>query len=371
MCPPGRVPAEPMGDAANAFPLESFTPRSMFKTFLGLMLQSADFLQQVAPPCETGTILTEFRNKLQAFYVFEYVDSVLGLTSDRNLTLPQMIERASTLGPFFSVWATEGLGHYYTSHHLNELPEKFLSSAAVQHLPRERLVPLYAGMGLALAESVLAEKHAIKTLAERFSKLCHNNARPEYLGCSLEALGLVVRNLRPDLIADLDRELVKGNAELLAYFWHGVGRGIYFMLPNLLPYWSGPWQGYEMCLEDPPHPLGRVNAASGFAWALTLVNIREPEIVAAFLKHHQARLANDDAFANGVFSALVIWLESAPQDSSVREFCEYNVEQKHPSLFPLWDRYVLQPAQDAQRFSRRSTKVIGDLFRYQPAYLFG
>jgi len=333
------------------------------------MLQSVETLQSVTPESKALIAIKECRNKLQAFYLFQCIESVLDLASRPNLTLSQMIEMASTLGPFFSVWATEGLGHYYTRLHARDgqFPQRLLCNADVRDLPPQSLVPLHTGMGLALAESALNQLTDAGTLANRFLELCRLNALPEYLSCAIEAMGLVVRNLRPDLIAQLDKEFGRRNEELQAYFWHGVGRGTYFMLVNFLPGWSAPCQGYERCTDEPPHPLGRLNAASGFAWALTLVNMREPEIVAAFLKRQQTRLAKDDAFANGLFSALVIWLESAPHDNSVPAFCAYNVEQSDPSLFPLWDRYVRQPAQDALRFRGCSTKAISDLFRYQPA----
>jgi len=353
----------------NLFPLNPFDPSSMVRAFWGAMLQSIEILQSVTPESNALIAIKECRNKLQAFYLFQCVDSVLDLVSRPNLTLSQMIGMAATLGPFFSVWATEGLGHYYTRLHTRDgqFPQRLLCSADVTDLPPRSLVPLHTGMGLALAESALNQLPDAGTLADRFLELCRLNALPEYLSCAIEAMGLVARNLRPDLIAQLDQEFGRRNEELQAYFWHGVGRGIYFMLVNFLPCWSAPWPGYEMCTQEPAHSLGRLNAASGFAWALTLVNMREPEIVAAFLKRHQARLANDDAFANGLFSALVIWLESAPHDSSVPAFCAYNIEQLDPSLLPLWDRYVRQPAQEALRFRGRSSKAINDLFRYQPA----
>ena len=122
-----------------------------------------------------------------------------------------------------------------------------------------------------------------------------------------------------------------------------------------------------MCLLEPPHALGKLNAASGFVWALTLVNLRYPEIFAAFLKHHQAGLPHDDAFFNGLFSALVIWLESAPMDSSVSSFLEYHPGWQDPSLPQLWDRYMRQACNDALHFHQSTTITdIGALFRYQP-----
>src|SRR5215472_74674 len=108
--------------------LDPSAPRFMIKLFLEVMLQSTDFMQGITPPSETRLMLTECRNKLQAFYLFQYADSVLGLTQDSNLTLPQMSSRAATLGSFSSVWATEGLGCFYTRQHSggDQLPRRLL-----------------------------------------------------------------------------------------------------------------------------------------------------------------------------------------------------------------------------------------------------
>jgi hypothetical protein len=340
----------------------------MMKTLLGFMLQSAEVFQEIIPERAGRTMLQEFRNKLQAFYLFEYVDSMLGLSSSPSVTLQQMVDKASALGPFFSVWATEGLGHYYTWQHIRNggMPDGLLSSEGAPDLPRHSLIPLHAGMGLALAESLLDQDNDPKSVADKFLRACHTNARAEYFGCAIEALGLVVRNLHPKLIASLDQEFTQKDQELAACFWHGVGRGIYFTPTNFVPCWNSQWQRYTMCRQEAPHELARHNAIAGYAWALTLVNLRQPEIATAFLKQQQG-LPPDDALANGIFSALVIWLESTPQDSSVATFCNYDPGWLDSSMTNLWDFYVRRPGARALDFHRNPAgNHIGDLFRYQP-----
>lgn len=337
----------------------------MIETLLQIGVQSTDLLRTIIPESDIQTTLTELHNKLQAFYLFQHVDSVLNLSA-ANLSLPEMLDRTVTLGPFFSVWATEGLGHYYTRNRIgSNFPERLLWDGG-SSLPPASLVPLHAGMGLALAESVMNRECNSRILADRFPAICRKNAREGYSGVALEALGLVVRSLRPDLMAHLDREFSQTNEQLLAYFWHGVGRGIYFTLANCLP-WIAPWQGYQMCLQEPPHLLGRNNALAGFAWALTLVNIQYPQVLAAFLKHHQANLRHENAVANGIFSALVIWLESAPKDVSVQILRSYRTEHFGPSLAGIWNRCVRRPCNEAldQHTQIQHRGNLGDLFRYQ------
>jgi len=345
---------------------EYFFQRLMIEIFLQTVLQTADILRTFIPESEIGIILTEFRNKLQAFYLFQHADSVLNL-STANLTLPEMLAKTSTLGPFLSVWATEGLGHYYTRQcMIGKLPEGLLCDGA-SFLPAASLVPLHAGMGLALAEFLLDQAWNSRILADRFLHLCRSNACEGYVGVAFESLGVVVRNLRPDLITHLDRDFAQVDEEWLAYFWHGVGRGIYFTAANSLP-WIAPWRGYQICLQEPPHLLGKLNALAGFAWALTLVNLQCPQILSAFLRYHQANFRHEDAFANGIFSAAMIWLESAPKDFSVQVLRSYQPEQSGPFLMGMWDRCVRQPCNDALDNHRliQSSRNIGQLFRYKP-----
>ena len=350
----------------NVLSLNAFTPRYMMKTALEVMLQSADVFKYITPEADR-LVWQEFQNKLQAFYLFEYVDSVLGFSSSANLSLEQMIDKTRRLGPFFSVWATEGVGHYYAylATAGSALPHGLLSNHA-SHLPSESAVPLHTGMGLALAEALLTRGYDIRTLVETFIQLCQNNSRRPYWRAAVEALGLVVRNLYPHLISPLDHHFSDNDEELLAYFWHGIGRGIYFTPGNFMPYWNPPGQGLEMCLQEAPHELGRRNAVAGFAWAMTLVNIRQPEIIAALLQFNGARLTANDAFANGVFSALVVWLDCAPHDSSVRLLCEYQPDWD-PSLLRLWETVVKQACKNAIHYRDANGNAdIGEIFRYQP-----
>lgn len=359
----------------NLLNLDAFTPRYVMKTAFEVMLQSAEVLKNVTPEGCNRLAWQEFQNKLQAFYLFEHVDSVLGLSADANLTLGEMVSKTRILGPFFSVWATEGLGHYYTYlitagllQSSGSIPKGLLSDTN-SDLPRDSLVPLHTGMGLALAEALLARGYDTASLAENFLQVCRANARPEYWRASAEALGLVVRNLHPGLIPSLDQYFLQTDEEMLACFWHGVGRGIYFTPPNFLPYWSEPWQGYEMCMREPPHEVGRRNAVAGFAWAMTLVNLRQPEIVAGFLERYGRFLAARDAFANGVFSALVVWLHCAPHDTSVRGFLDYQPDLSNHELGHLWEAQVRRAGQAAlQFFSTHPDVKMGELFRYHPVF---
>jgi hypothetical protein len=348
----------------DAFSLNAFTQRYLMKTAFELAIQSAEALKCVLPESPDKLVWQEFQNKLQAFYLFEHVDSVLGFSLDGPFSLAEMVSRTSALGSFFSPWATEGLGRYYARLRNGGVARGSLIGHDTMSLPPESMVPLHTGMGLALAETVLAYRLDSATTAEVFIKLCCNNARPEFLGATIEALGLVVRNLYPEMMGSLSEYLWRCNQELFEYLWHGAGRGIYFAPINFLPYWSTPWQGYEMCTREPPNDLARRNAVAGFAWAVTLVNLRHPTILVAFLERLGERLALDDAFASGVFSALVIWLACAPNDTSVVNLLQYQPDCWGLQMRELWGTQMYRAGKAALHFRQNSMDGAGGLFRY-------
>ena len=345
--------------------LNAFTPRYMVKTAFELMLQSTDTFKRILPESSGKLAWQEFQNKLQAFYLFEYVDSVLGLSPGAPVSLAEMIGRTFKLEPFLAPWATEGIGHYYT--HLQTsagMPRDLIGCDRTQRLPPESMVPLHTGMGLALAQAAASRRLGSAATAELFVQLCQDNACPEFLGATLEALGLVVRNLYPDLMGSVSQYLWHSNSELFEYFWHGAGRGIYFAPINFLPYLSRPWQGYEMCVRETPNDVARQNAVAGFAWAMTLVNLRHPVILAAFLEQHGERLAKDDAFSNGIFSALVIWRACAPTETSISDLLQYQPDGSNPHH--LWETQVRRIAEAALHFPQNDMSRVTGLFRYRP-----
>lgn len=348
----------------NVLNLNAFTPRYMLKSALDVALQSTDILKDVTPG-DGRHSLHEFHNKLQAFYLFEYVDSILKFPEDGVLSITDMVHKTHSVGPFFSVWATEGVGHYYAYVLATSNPSTHGILSDALSVPAKNLIPLHTGMGLALAEVSLNRHNAPENLADAFVRLCMSNSRHEYWPAAVEALGLVVRNLRFDWIAPLDQLFSSGHDDLRAYFWHGIGRGHYFAILNSLPCWNAPGQGFEMCLQA-PHELGRFNAISGFAWAMTLVNLRYPEIIAAWLEHYSAMITSD-AVANGIFSALLVWALSAPDDDLIRALGQHWPTHGNSSFLHVWETQVQQSVHLAlQHCAFSAAPEIAKIFRYQP-----
>jgi hypothetical protein len=207
-------------------------------------------------------------------------------------------------------------------------------------------------MGLAIGERLIKTinpgscKSEIRRVLDQFLMLCRDNSNPCYLGAAYESLGLVTRNLYPQMMTGLDQEMGKMDEDLMSYFWHGVGRGIYFAPTNLLPD-GNTSRALQMTRQEPRHELGRRNALAGLGWAIALVNIRHPEIMEGFLKDRGDQLDDNDAFVNGVSSSVIIWRDSTVNDSSLEAFCNYQPDSSDGTLVERWDQMVRRPCLQA------------------------
>src|SRR5262249_53715930 len=93
--------------------LEACTPRRITKVTFDMLQQSAEVGRWFMPGRENRLAWQEFKNKLQAFDLFEHVDVVLSLPAGPDLSLTALLTQADALGPYRAVWALEGLGRYY------------------------------------------------------------------------------------------------------------------------------------------------------------------------------------------------------------------------------------------------------------------
>jgi hypothetical protein len=353
----------------NGVRLEAPTPRSLVKMSHRMMQQSAEDIQSVIPGRQNRLMWQEFQNKLQAFYLFEHVDSALNFPPIPNTSLNELVAAISHLDPYFAVWSAEGLGHHYADAYWERhgTPRNILCSDQSTRLPPASLIPLHAGMGLCFADRLLRfvkSEADIPVVLQSFARLCRANSQHGYFGAAYESLGMVVRNLYPQVIDAIDRHLLQADSELASYFWHGIGRAIYFAPTHFLSGFRQTWEGSQ---QEPPHSLGKANAAAGLAWALTLVNIRHPEILEDILRRHGDRLTRSDAFSNGVCSAVMIWHDIVPADRFLSAFCQYRPAASDFKMMNLWNQHVTSACDDALRryyiVVKRHNRL-GELFRY-------
>ena len=355
----------------------AYTSRGLMRTTLYVARQSAELLAVFAPNNGAGSALREFQRKLQVFDLFENVDIVLRLPTGASPSLEELVRLANGLDRFSAVWATEGIGHYYSeaAWESGTASRGLLTRLNERGVPRKSLVALHAGMGLSLANRLLArvgracrkcpEPCDLRNVLRQFVTLCGDNADRAYVAASYEGLGLVARNLYPHLIAEIDRESSQIGDNLTDYFWHGVGRAIYFAPTNYVPLLGLASRGVELTQQEPPHELGRRNALAGAIWAMVLVNLREPAVIENFLIYCADLKFDGDAFANGVSSAAVIWCDATESTVELEALC---MHQPSSSVAERWRTLVRDPcrcALDQYYAALRKHNCIGEVFRYQ------
>jgi hypothetical protein len=362
--------------ALNALGWEAFTPRGVLKLSFVLMQQSVEAMKPFVPGRQNRLAWQEFQNKLQAFYLFEHADSILRLPFNTYVPLDELMNRVSTLEPFLAVWVAEGVGHHYADScwKHNGTPRNLLNAEQSAKLAPSLMTPLHTGMGLSFADAALRSVDlqnrsgaGIAEAVQSFVRLCRTNSQAGYVCAAYESLGLVARNLYPQTVNAIDHLLTEIDPELAAYFWHGVGRAIYFAPTRFLPDSSTFWQAVEISQREPPHMLGRLNALAGLAWALTLVNIRQPQIIEDLFRRYGDQLVASGGFSNGVCSSIMIWYDSAPTDPFLSAFREYKPDSSDSRAKSFWEEYVRRPCEDALRHYDlvKGQDRIGELFCYR------
>ena len=348
------------------------TPGRAVKKGFDLAQQAVESLQAAASEHDRPAWV-EFSNKLESFATFRYVDDVLGLDPAADLSLHELVNQAQALEPYRAVWATEGLGYYWTERTWDqgEPPSQLFAGETAD----KGMLALHAGMGLSMARRCLQDLDAgcaateVQQQLHRFVALCRDNSQEGYTEVGLEALGLIARSLHPDLVKPIDQQLSSIYPEILPYFWHGVGRGSYFLPFNLVPRLSSASRALEVLRREAPNEEAWNNALSGLAWPIILVNIRHPQIIEAFVAQHGDQLAATDAFANGAGSSIATWFDSTGGDPHLVRFCQHRSDSADDQRTRLWESQVREPCRQALKNyypDLKQNHLLGHLFRYYP-----
>jgi hypothetical protein len=340
-----------------------FFPRTLFLNGVGLAAASTQGLGALMPESMNRTAWLEVANKLSAYRMFASADRLMD-PSDRAVALRSALPLVQGLNSYSAVWAMEGVGYYYA------LAGGQLTATDVCELPRYTRIPLHTGAGLALAESALrsmAQRAAGHMLGD-FWKCCRTAAIAGYEEVLFEALGLVAATLYPSLVAELSNCLTMISEEQSDLFWHGIGRGLYFSPAAFMPLAEARNRAYKQSQCWPATDNGRRNALAGLAWAMTLVNIRDPEVVYCWLRDHADECRKNDAVRNGMTSALVVWLSADPEDRYVDALARFQPADNDPRFAELWDVTVRRACRDARQLvtSLSSDDLAAQVFRVRP-----
>lgn len=251
-----------------------------------------------------------------------------------GLTASAVLRRGRRMAPWARLWLQEGFAYGWAGRLLKgERPTARLAEL-LRSAPDELRLPLHTGVGMALAQRYLHSRPSPRPGAgpgRRWAAAVLRSMRQAVAEVSLggmeraafEPLGFVARTVCPWVLPELGRELTRdGSPAATAALWHGAGRGLYFVPQSLRP---GVAAGvFHRAVREALGDDGRCASLAGAAWALTLVNLRSPGVVAAALEREVARCtpAERAAAASGAASAAALWWRVHGRDRRLEALLE-------------------------------------------------
>lgn len=350
---------------------QTWMPNNILRTSFSVLRQTIQVLQLVQPD-QASLAWQELRNKLEVFMMVKNLPSTLHLPSDRLPPLPEMVEKAYSVPEFQALWAVEGLGHYYAdlSWKLNGVPHGLLFEENA-YVPEKSLLMLHAGLGMAFADRLLgnltseASAEQFRETVRFFLATCQNNCRKGYLGAALESLGLITRDFYPDFVQRVDQALRQVGPEFLGFFWHGVGRAMYFSREYFLPILCTVWTGVDSEASNAPD---RLSAMAGLAWGVAMVNLRQPPIVENVVRSYFEQSDLAEGFSNGVVSSLIMRANMTPGTQMVETFYQHRPSSGSRNLALAWEQRVADPSRKALHDYYpvlEQHRALDQVFRYQ------
>jgi hypothetical protein len=364
---------------ASSMTVKALNPLNMFE--LPIVRRSTDTLRAFMPGQDSQVLVRELRNKFTVFNLVKQVPALLDLPDAPPFpALSDVVTRAMGLEEYPKLWVIEGLGHYHgaTFWQRNVVPHQILSGEEYQDLPPASLTMLHAGIGMAFAQHLmktvnhLSPAGEIRQVLKEFIQLCRDNSQPGYEGAALESLGLITRHGQfygdthpARMVLSVGEQLLQMDLEAYGYFWHGVGRATYFLPINFLPGYGSISHAADMIVSLAPDDLALRNAIAGLAWGVTMVNIRNPEVLEHWISLQGDRLAENDALTNGVISGLMMRQDTTPNAPFIGPFYEHTPTA---SVLEQWTGMVRKPGEQALEAYYPvlvEKKRLGEIFRYQ------
>ena len=356
----------------DSLTLRVFTPSYIAKLTQGVSIQLKETRRVFSSGENLRLGVEELKNNIEVFRLVENASQLLALPpSGQDFDLGKAVKAAYGLGQFPDLWAVEGLGHDYamTFWGKGKPIRGILTEGQARALPNKCLTMMHAGLGLAFAQQLMKRINPYSAAADirdvllEFVALVKTNSRKGYEGAAYESLGLVTRFWHSQMVNIVDQHMQEVEPEAVAYFWHGVGRSLYFFPTYFVP---GLWSAWIPVEQEPPNELAKLNMIAGLAWATTVVDVRQPRIMETILKSYGDIVSKTPAFTNGVMSTLIMGSDITPDDRYIREFLEY--KPSDPNVAELWNRLVGRPGNDAlQRIYPvlKKHNCLGKVFRYQ------
>jgi hypothetical protein len=357
-----------------AFDLASLSVGRIVSQTAGWLAEARASLVDLSADSGTDMAWQQGRNNFSVYGLVKGARSPASADVTSTIDLVRRVESAYGLGAYADLWAIEGLGHDYAKLLLDRGGSgRIMMDGPAASLPASSLTMMHAGLGLAVAERLLphltpcASRSQFRTVLTAFVDTCDANSRPGYRGAAYESLGLVARTWHPRLISGLDTGLREFNEGLLGFFWHGAGRALNFLPTYIVPIFS-PWRAAN---REAPHELARRNLRAGLAWAWTLVNMRQPWILAELLRRHCTTPDETDAFINGLASAVIVAADITPNDPYATALAD-EVDETSGETAAAWSTVIALYAGEAiVRYAPllRRRGALDEVFRHEDLHL--
>jgi hypothetical protein len=356
--------------------LRTLNPAYVSQLTSAVVEQSQDTLRTFSSTENIRLAWVSLKNNYEVYNLVKHVSSLLHVPEgEQQLNLRKLIDDAYALGAYPDLWAIEGLGHIYALTFWNKgRPIRgILTNVGPEVVPAKSLTMMHAGIGLGFAQQLLntitpfRSPEEIGRVLGEFVTLVDENSRRGYEGAAYESLGLVTRTWHPQMVGVVDDYLRKSATRVRSYFWHGVGRAHYFLPLYFVPGLLSPWLAVE---REAPDELALLNMTAGLAWATTIVNVKQPELMENFIRLYGDRVSRTPGFTNGLMSTLIMGIDITPNDTFIMRFLDYRPARSDARVVELWEKLVAQPGKEAVFHIHAILKKherLGEVFQYHPS----
>jgi hypothetical protein len=313
-------------------------------------------------------------------YIFTLVRNnpeKLGVPKSGEFDLSVFMDKAYAVGDFEAIWTVEGLGHVYSQRmwdlkwHCSEDAEGILVEGQAASMPDKSFTMMHAGLGLAVAESLMRQltpdssTTEIERVLKTFIKLCKNNSRVGYVGCALESLGLVTRCFNYPMVSAVEKVLADVDEDAWEFFWRGAGRALYFSPGHMLQPLYSPWIAAE---QEAPNDRVLKILKAGISWPSNIVNMQNPAIYEDLIKRRGKEEEAAGTIAHGVGASTTMAVDITPNHPLVREYIDYVPSSSDSKVKERWKKMVHDPAYKAlHRFQPvlKKHNMMDQVFKFQ------
>ncbi len=319
----------------------------------------------VRDPAKTALACREFQNRMAVFWQVLGSGVAAAGEAESATSLAERIKLAERKPGVLRVQAFEGLGRacIATAGNIDLGSPQVVDQATVASLPEYSRLSINLGVGLGLAEMVFsaveedAGDEELVELLERVLQLCREQSTSGFLTAAAESVGVYLRVFRARLSQRFFHLVQSASIEdeSRKAFWHGVGRAYYFLASHSSP--GSIKLGFERIVREAPMEEALRNMVSGFAFAVTFVNLRSPEVVdGLFLQEINLGDAPREPLSEGCVLACCLF-ERAKRDGdeTLEAFLAY--EPNNTAARQLWSELISIPARKSVEENRGMSGV--------------